>query len=243
MKRITVILGTVNTKGNTFRTVETFLNLFSDELFEKEIIFLSDYNMKICLGCNSCFFRGNCPLDSQDDMPKIKQKLQESDIIVLASPVYIRNVSSLMKVFLDRIAYWTHLMKLKGKMGVVISTTAQSGIDEVTSYLFYLMSHLGITVVGTICYCFNYDKLLNKQIEHVYNNILDIEGGVIPMFTNTLTESIFLLFKKLYLNIYNNNNTNKEAKYWKMHNFFEYDNLIDIIITEKMNNGKEDNNL
>lgn len=241
MKKIITILGTININGNTFKTVENFLNLFSDEQFEKEIIFLSDYNIRICLGCNNCFFRGICPLDSQDDMPKIKKKLQEADIIILASPVYIRNISSLMKVFLDRIAYWTHLMKLKGKIGVVISTTAQSGIDEVTSYLFYLMSHLGITVVGTICYCFNYDKHLNKQIEHVYNNILDIERGIIPMYTNTLTESIFLLFKNLYMNIYNNNATNVEARYWKMHNFFEYNNLIDIIMNESINNEKEGN--
>ena len=182
-------------------------------------------------------------MDTQDDMPKIKQKLKEADILIFASPVYIRNISSLMKVFLDRIAYWTHLMKLKGKIGVVISTTAQSGIDEVISYLFYLMSHLGITVVGTICYCFNYDKHLDKQIENVYNNILDVERGIIPMYTNTLTESIFLSFQSLYSKIYNNNKNNKEALYWKRHNYFNYNNLIDIIVDDNINNKKEGNNL
>lgn len=49
----------------------------------------------------------------------------------------------------------------------------------------------------------------------MYNNILDIEGGIIPIYTNTLTESIFLSFKNLYSKIYNN----KEAMYWKKHNF------------------------
>ena len=243
MKKIIAIIGTVNTNGNTFKTVENFLNLFSDEQYEKDIIFLSNYNINICRGCNNCFFQGKCPLDSQDDMPIIKQKLQKADILIFASPVYIKSISSIMKVFLDRIAYWTHLMKLKGKIGVVVSTTSLSGIDEVTSYLFYLMSHFGITVVGTICYCFNFDKFLEKQIEHVYNNILDIEGVIIPMYTSSLTESIFDSLKNLYLNIYNNYSNNKEAEYWKLHKYFEYNNLIDMIMTDKTNNEREDNGL
>ena len=44
----------------------------------------------------------------------------------------------------------------------------------------------------------------------------------------------------LYLNnghfitvIYTTNITNSEAKYWKMHHFFEYNKLLDIIVNEK----------
>ena len=32
---------------------------------------------------------------------------------------------------------------------------------------------------------------------------------------------------------YTINTTNSEAKYWKMHHFFEYNKLLDIIMNEK----------
>lgn len=38
------------------------------------------------------------------------------------SPVYMHNVSSGMKNFLDRIAYWSHIFALRGKNAMVIAS-------------------------------------------------------------------------------------------------------------------------
>jgi len=75
---------------------------------EFEYLFLKDANLKPCLGCYNCMAKGEdkCPL--KDDRAVIEQKLLASDGFVLSSPVYVSNVSWLMKIFIDRFAFMNH---------------------------------------------------------------------------------------------------------------------------------------
>lgn len=75
---------------------------------EFEYLFLKDANLKPCIGCYNCMAKGEdkCPL--KDDRAAIELKLLAADGFILSSPVYVGNVSWLMKNFIDRFAYMNH---------------------------------------------------------------------------------------------------------------------------------------
>ena len=51
--------------------------------YESEIINISDLNVTPCMGCLSCWARteGECVIKN-DDMPAVKKKIEEADIII-----------------------------------------------------------------------------------------------------------------------------------------------------------------
>jgi multimeric flavodoxin WrbA len=60
-------------------------------------------DIKPCLGCTSCWSRtpGRCVQD--DDMRSLLPEVARSDILVLATPVYVDGMTGPTKVFLDRL--------------------------------------------------------------------------------------------------------------------------------------------
>jgi len=69
-----------------------------------ETIRLSRVNIKPCSSCNYCQRQKEytCIYDNKDDFLNIVSKIKESDIIIYSTPIYIFQMSGLMKVFLDR---------------------------------------------------------------------------------------------------------------------------------------------
>lgn len=57
--------------------------------YESEIINISDLNVTPCMGCLSCWARteGECVIKN-DDMPAVKKRIEEADIIIESYPLY-----------------------------------------------------------------------------------------------------------------------------------------------------------
>ncbi|MEA3231378.1 MAG: NAD(P)H-dependent oxidoreductase, partial [Thermodesulfobacteriota bacterium] len=70
---------------------------------EIEYVRLKDMQINSCTGCYTCWTKtpGECIF--QDDMTDLRLKFRKADLIVFASPLYIFNVTGIMKNFLDRI--------------------------------------------------------------------------------------------------------------------------------------------
>ena len=70
---------------------------------EVEVIELSKVNIEHCMGCFCCWkvTPGKCAI--RDDMDMIREKILESDVVVLAFPLYFFGVSSKMKTLIDRL--------------------------------------------------------------------------------------------------------------------------------------------
>lgn len=105
--------------------------------------------MEYCTGCSICFYEGYCPL--KDDMDEIQKELLDSDIFVLASPVYFHGVSGSVKTFIDRITYWNHVFKLSGKIGMTVTVNNSNGELEVKKYLEKVMQTFGISLCNQLC--------------------------------------------------------------------------------------------
>lgn len=83
-------------------------------------------------------------------MKMLKERMEDASFIVLGSPVYTVNVSGQMKTFFDRLPAWLHTMRLAGKAGVTVATTAGNGLPEVQNFLGMMMTSLGVKTVGTL---------------------------------------------------------------------------------------------
>ncbi|MBU0743783.1 MAG: flavodoxin family protein [Gammaproteobacteria bacterium] len=88
--------------GNTDIILQNLLLGMEQAGSEVETIYLNKLNIKPCLGCFSCWFKtpGKCVL--QDDMQEILSKLNDFDLIIYATPLYIYSTTGIMKNFLDR---------------------------------------------------------------------------------------------------------------------------------------------
>lgn len=70
---------------------------------QTEVIELKNMNISHCVGCFGCWkvTPGQCVI--RDDMDIVRDKIMESDNIILSFPLYFFGVSSKMKTMLDRL--------------------------------------------------------------------------------------------------------------------------------------------
>jgi multimeric flavodoxin WrbA len=90
-------------KGNTHLMVKEFSKGAVLGRAEVENVFLVKKKIRPCRGCFTCWIKtpGKCVI--KDDMAELIQKFGESDIVVFATPVYVDNVTGIMKNFMDRL--------------------------------------------------------------------------------------------------------------------------------------------
>ncbi|WP_027365816.1 flavodoxin family protein [Desulfotruncus alcoholivorax] len=116
-----------------------------------ELLELSDYTIKLCLSCNKCLGKPQCSI-ADDDMAVLGGKLLEADGIILGSPVYWANVSTLMKNFMDRTRY-LHMVgnMLAGKVGGAVTNAGlRNGGQEATLRIMeFFLAAQGLHVIDS----------------------------------------------------------------------------------------------
>jgi multimeric flavodoxin WrbA len=148
MKSVTAFVGSARRHGVTHRATRQLLDhlqAFGD--VQTELVFLSDHHIGLCRGCKACFIRGEefCPL--HDDRDLLVEKMEASDGVVLASPVYAFQVSAHVKAFLDRLGFALHRPRFHGKAYTSIAVEGLYGGRDVVRYLDFVGGALGFNVV------------------------------------------------------------------------------------------------
>jgi multimeric flavodoxin WrbA len=133
--KILGIVGSKRKNGNTSILIQRAIEIAREEGIETEVIFLGDYTIADCTGCEGCKNTYKCVVN--DDMQKIYPRLLEADAIILGSPTYFYNVSADVKAFIDRCycfemfaeddrSVWMGINEvLGGKYAVVIAVCEQ----------------------------------------------------------------------------------------------------------------------
>ena len=126
--KLVAVMGSPKGKGSGYKVV----SLIEEKMkamgnVEIEYLFLKDTNLKPCMGCFNCVTKGEdkCPL--KDDREAIEKKLLEADGVILSSPIYVLNVSGLMKNFIDRFAYTNHRPRFHGQKVLTVVNTGGMG--------------------------------------------------------------------------------------------------------------------
>ena len=97
---ILIISGSPRKGGNTELLAEAFAK-GAAEHHHVEIVSVRDYKVNPCLGCNACF-KTNGICAQKDDMSPIYEKMNQADMLVIASPVYFYGISAQLKAVIDR---------------------------------------------------------------------------------------------------------------------------------------------
>ncbi len=92
-------------KGYTHFLIEKLFKGSIEEGAVCEEIALAELNINLCKGCGICNTEKHlqkCIYEEKDDIAMIFNKMREADIIIYATPIYVFNMTGLMKMFLDR---------------------------------------------------------------------------------------------------------------------------------------------
>ena len=100
--KILGIGGSPRKGGNTDIILKEILRGAGDAGHETDAVFLRDYTINSCTGCEKCRKDLTCTWFN-DGMNLIYPKIEEADVMILASPVYNYNVTAIMKSFIDRL--------------------------------------------------------------------------------------------------------------------------------------------
>jgi multimeric flavodoxin WrbA len=90
-------------EGVTYLIQEAFVRGASERGARVEEVFLRDFKIKPCLGCHNCWTKtpGQCAI--KDDQAGLLEKVHNTDLLVMATPVYVDGMSGQTKVFVDRL--------------------------------------------------------------------------------------------------------------------------------------------
>jgi multimeric flavodoxin WrbA len=121
--------------GNTDLLLEEALRGAESQGAQVDRLRLTDFSITPCRECHGCDESGNCII--LDDMQKIYPRLLESDLVILASPVFFYGVTGWAKALIDRCqSLWARKYLLKDpslgkdgkrRKGFLISVGATKG--------------------------------------------------------------------------------------------------------------------
>jgi multimeric flavodoxin WrbA len=153
------VISSLNHDGDSATLLREALRGAADAGATVQEIFLPQYTIEFCSGCNVCLATGVCR--HSDDFAPLKARLTAADGIILSSPTYAGACSAMLKRFLERLGMFERFTSslLGGKYLASISTGKMMGADKVARYLTgfasdsalqraYVSGSLGLTLRG-----------------------------------------------------------------------------------------------
>ena len=206
---ITIIHGSER-KGSTYNIAKFFVQGLISETDTVIEFFLPKDMGAFCIGCANCFSKGEsfCPHFKQ--IEPIRRAIEQADIVVFTTPVYVLRTSGQMKTLLDHFAFlfMTHRPnpKMFSKIAVIFSTGAGGGTksamkDISTSLKFWGMAK--IYKFGTAVFASEWNQVSEKKKQKIeqkskslIKKIRNKIGRVKPGLSTKLLFSLFRLFHK-----------------------------------------------
>jgi len=100
--KVLLLNGSPHEHGTTRRALDEMTKIFSDEGIEAEVITIGKKAIRGCIACNRC--DGRCRA-FDDEVNVALTKMETSDALVIASPVYFASPNGTLISFLDRMFY------------------------------------------------------------------------------------------------------------------------------------------
>lgn len=133
--KVLLLNGSPRTNGNTAAALAEMEKVFAQEGIEAETVQIGNWPIRGCTACRYCHKEGKCVFD--DGVNELAAKLQESDGLVLASPVYYASANSTLTAAMDRLFYSSHFDKTM-KVGASIAVARRGGcsstFDQLNKY-------------------------------------------------------------------------------------------------------------
>lgn len=154
--KLTAFLGSPRPDGNTDILTSRVLDGAREAGLEVEVVKLRRMKIRPCSGCEKCWQSRGRPCTRKDDMHDLYQKIAESDIVLLATPVYWYAPTAIMKAFMDRLVPFNRPQGrplIEGKGAILVTAYEEEGADPVQPMLrMFEMSfaYLGMPLIGQV---------------------------------------------------------------------------------------------
>lgn len=152
--KITVISGSPATEGNTDKMTDLLLLGFKGHDIKRFRI--NDLQCKGCQACGECEKSDNIVCAQKDELQPVIDRLAESDLLCIASPIYMDQVTAQTRIFQDRLNVFLRKdfsSKLKRTPAILLYAQAIEDKEHYQDYFKTLKKVYGkfnIDVVDTI---------------------------------------------------------------------------------------------
>lgn len=223
--KITVINGTEK-HGVTYRLKEIFLQNFQGaDVVE---FYLPKDCPSFCIGCTSCFMKGENNCKDFAYIHKIEKSLIESDLIVMTSPAYVMHATGAMKSLLDHLGYrWMPhrpAPEMFGKRAVIITQCLGAGAKSTSKDIKHSLSWWGISKIGmfsgSLLSDIIWDKLSEKKRKKLTKKINELAvrfskiNYAKPAHTTLMTKIKFKFCRLIQKKVRKNGVAGLDNEYW-----------------------------
>ena len=133
--KVLILNGSPCVDGNTSLAVNEMVKVFEAEGVETKIMQIGNQDIRGCIACGYCSKNGKCVFD--DAVNEAARVFEESDGLVVASPVYYASANATLIACLDRLFYSTGFDKTM-KVGASVVVARRGGCsatyDELNKY-------------------------------------------------------------------------------------------------------------
>ncbi|MHC9544914.1 MAG: flavodoxin family protein [Vulcanimicrobiota bacterium] len=138
--KVVGFMGSVRKGGNTEVMLRSILDGAREKGAETEMFSLHEHNYSECTACYHCMMHdGECALN--DDMQIFYKAIRECDAFVLASPVYMGQMSGISKIFFDRLlAFLKPDYSPRQKPGIKVLTAYVQTVQGESTFAAYFKS-------------------------------------------------------------------------------------------------------
>lgn len=144
--RVLGISGTPRDGGNSELLLEEALQPFRADGWEVKLLQLRNMNVQPCRGCETCRSRGGGCVQ-HDDMQLVEEAFRWCDALLLAAPVYYRNINAKLMAMLERHYGLLEQQVLSGKAGAAIAVGRGTGQATTLSALYTWLLSCGVICV------------------------------------------------------------------------------------------------
>lgn len=223
-----VIINGQNHKGST----NHIARLLTESINIREKSEITEYFLprdmdEFCIGCLQCVTKSEQSCPHYEKMKIITESLDQADLMIFASPVYVYHVTGPMKSFLDHYAYrWLMHRPEKSmfkKQAVIISTAAGGGTKSTNKDLKDSMFYWGVAKIYSRGYNVRAsswsgvtpDKVVKyqKEMDELADKVVKKCGRVKPTIKGRIA---FSFFKKINKKI----DSKVDMDYWKANGWY-----------------------
>lgn len=222
--KVTVIHGQSH-NGSTCHIARMLADKLDSEY--KEFFLPRDFG-EFCVGCCECFEKSETKCPHYEKLLPLTKAIDNADLIILASPVYVYHSTGAMKAFLDHYG-WRWMVhrpeeKMFFKQAVCISTAAGAGMkstikDMADSTFFWGIAKtykygLAVREVSWENVSSTRKKKIEKDIDALARKISSKENKLSPSFK---TKFFFAIMRQMQKNGFNE----ADKRYWEAKGWIE----------------------
>ena len=150
---ILILNGSPRPQGDTAKMVNIFRQAAESEGHTVTVFSVCRMDIRGCLACEYCHGKGQGSCVQKDDMQQIYRALPETELLVLASPIYYHNISGQLKCAIDR--FYSALYPTAPARMRKVAMFLASGDADMTdgarfSYEGDFLGYLGLEDVGLV---------------------------------------------------------------------------------------------